>query len=70
MDQIARRTYKVKNFNGDNYLSREEVNTFIKPKITKKLDTKKPPPPHVKKKVQVHKFHIKIIYLIRYLGVG
>ena len=50
MDQIARRTYKVKDFNGDNYLSREEVNTFIKPKITKKLDTKKTPPPHVKKK--------------------
>ena len=50
MDQIARRTYKVKDFNGDNYLSREEVNTFIKPKITKKLDTKKPLPPHVKKK--------------------
>ena len=50
MDQIARRTYKVKNFNGDNYLSREEVNTFIKPKITKKPATKKTPPPHVKKK--------------------
>ena len=45
MDQIVRRTYKVKNFNGDNYLSREEVNTFIKPKITKKPDTKKTPHP-------------------------
>ena len=50
MAQIARRTYKVKNFNGDNYLSREEVNKFIKPQITKKPDTIKNPPTHLKKR--------------------
>ena len=51
MSQIVRRTYKVSNFTGDNYLKTNELKNLIKPKKQNKIETiRKISPRHKKSK--------------------